>query len=151
MGLEGEIHLRAILKEKGYQVSKRKHNGKDILAIKDNLAILIEEKDWKYPIRVKRNKIHYGFNKYMGVNQIKRYLGRVIEGFREQQKFYHIVPCYVFSNKQGRLVDVIYDGVPIFIVSRQYFQRWLNCVEGSYLGMAHLERIDYTISTNEII
>lgn len=147
MGLEGEDHLRKILKEKGYEVSTPKHNGKDILAIKDNLAILIEEKDWKAPIRVKRNKIYYGFNRFMGVGQVKSYLGGVIEGFKDQNKFYHIIPCYVFSNKQGRLVDVIHDGVPVFIVARQYFRKWLTCIEGAYLGMMHLERTDYQISS----
>ncbi|WP_457556343.1 hypothetical protein [Candidatus Pyrohabitans sp.] len=150
MSREGEKHLRRILERRGFIVSEKKNEqGADIVAYKDKLALLIEEKDWRYPVRVWRNRIRTK-HKSFGVGQIKRYLGALIRELTAQGKFFHVVPCYVFSCKEGRLVDVIHDGVPVFIVARQYFAEWVYHLERVYLGAPHMERVNYVIRKVEV-
>ena len=112
--------------------------------------MLIEEKDNKYPLQVgylkvqtisRDNKFPFRFN------QINNHCKRVIDGFREQNKFFKIIPVFVVSNMLGNYVnylinpkgEVNYSGI-FFFVNKKYFRDWVISFPKTFIGFGGLER-----------
>jgi hypothetical protein len=140
MAVEGEKYIEYVFNEQGYKIEE-KVCGEDVFASKENLGIVVEEKDWKDPVKVYRNRI-----KQIGVNgkeythdrsQITQY-GFQIKKRDMQKGVYRFIICaFVFSNLLGRKVQPIYFRKfgTIFCVSKEYFPVWLKSLERTYLGM----------------
>jgi len=134
----GEEWVKKVMEEQGFFIEVK--GEMDIYGFKDILGIVIEEKDWKDPVKVFKNKIYQrGINGrwyYKKRSQITKY-GYEIRKENETKKIYRYIICsFVVSNLQGRQVQPIYFRKfgTIFVVSKAYFPVWLKSIEKTYLG-----------------
>ena len=148
MGYEGEEHLKNILKDRNWDILGEIKNRAAIIAYKGGTYLIDDEKDWKSDAFVRGKKIYYRYGKntyFIYATSIKRFMPGLIEYLNKNNIKGIIICCFVISCKRGRLVDVVFDGCPIFIVARQYFKEWLFYLERTFLGKPHLEKIRYII------
>lgn len=139
MAKEGELWVKKVLENQGYNVEKIGRT--DVFASKDKLGIVIEEKDWKDPAIVEKNKLYSrgidGKKYYQKRSQVVNY-GYKIKQQDMKKKIYRFIVCaFAVSNIEGRSVQPIYFRKfgTIFVVSKAYFIAWLKGIEMSYLGV----------------
>jgi len=132
----GEEWVKKVLETQGYRfmdVGKE-----DILAIKDNIALVIEEKDHKYPIKVGKTRVYTiaGRKTFpFRLRQLKGQLFEVLERLRKANRFLTIIQICVVSSMLGRHVYVVrHYKRNIFFIRKSYFPVWLKHLEYVYLG-----------------
>lgn len=143
MAQEGENWIRKVAEAQGYTFNKL--GTEDIFIEKDVLGIVIEEKDWKDPARVNKNKLYVrGINGkwyYQKRSQVVQYGYRIKSEDMAKKIYRYIICIYVVSNLIGRRVQPIYFRKfgTIFVVNKEYFPMWLKSVERTYLGETGIE------------
>jgi len=156
MAEQGEYWIKAVLEEFGYSVYNI--GTEDCFAVKEgsNIALLIEEKDNKYPLQVGYVKVQTvsKYNKFpFRFNQINEHIKRIIEKLNEDNKyktkkeFYKIIPVFVVSNMLGCYANFLinphnegdYKGI-FFFVKKGYFRDWLTNFPKVFIGFGGIER-----------
>lgn len=142
MAEQGESYVKYILESQGYKTEKV--GMADVFGTKENLGIVIEEKDFKDPASVIHNKIYVrgidGKMYYQDRSQVVRY-GYNIKKNDMQKGIYRFIICaFVYSKLEGRKVQPIFFQRfgTIFVISKEYFPIWLASIEKTYLGIPSL-------------
>ena len=132
----GESWVKEVLIRQGFGIYKLATE--DLLAIYDNLALIIEEKDNKYPIKTGYTKAYIvaGRKRFpFKLKQINQHTLKILEEFRIRKNFFNIIQIYVVSNMIGRYVNVIRNYKShIFFINKCYFEGWLVNLKKVYLG-----------------
>ena len=138
-----ENWIKKVLDDQEYRIEKI--GNEDVFAFKENLGVVIEDKDWKDPVKVFKNNIyHRGINGkwyYKKRSQVVNYGYQIKMRDREKKIYRFIVCAYVVSNLIGRRVQPIFFRKfgTIFVINREYFPVWLKSLERTYLGEMALE------------
>jgi len=143
MAKEGENWIKEVLQVQGYSIEKI--GNEDIFGYKENLGIVIEEKDWKDPVFVFKNNIYVqainGRRYRQKKSQVTQYGYKIKSQDMKKGIYRYIICVYVISNLIGRKVQPIYFRKfgTIFVVNKHYFPIWLKSLERTYLGEKSLE------------
>ncbi len=138
MAKQGEDWVKNVLENQGYKIEKV--GREDIFAFKDILGIVIEEKDWKDPVKVFKNNIYQrGINGkwyYRKRSQVTKYGYEIKKRDAENKIYRYIICAYVVSNLEGRLVQPIFFRKfgTIFVINKSYFLIWIKSLEKTYMG-----------------
>jgi len=143
MAIRGEEWVKHVLKEQGWSLYNLANE--NIFATNYNLGLIVEEKDYKFPIKV--GKTIYtvaGRKRYpFKFNQIKKQTLEIIDKLRKINRFFNLVQVYVVSRMIGRNVYAIRRyNTTIFIVHKSYFPVWLKSLKLLYLGVGGLIQED---------
>lgn len=135
MAKKGEDRLKNILEQMGWEI--RKITTEDIFAVKKDIALLVEEKDWRTPVQVKRGVMitKRGNKQYeYTTGQIRKYRAQIIESLKEQKTYLYVHAVIVFSNKPGKQAEVIREKskAPVFVISSTIFSQWIMNLELLY-------------------
>ena len=134
----GESWIKKVLIEQKYRIIDVANV--DCLAIKDNIALIIEEKDNKCPLRIGKTKAYtFAGNKRFPfkLKQMNEHLFNVLEDLKRRNYFLILIEVYVISNMLGRYVNILRQYKShIFFVNKGYFPVWLKHLEYVYLGTA---------------
>ena len=140
----GENYVKFCFEEQGYVIEQTMSKA-DVFASKSNLGVVIEEKDWKDPVVVDKNKIYQlavnGKRYRQDRAQVVDYAFKIKQQDMAKGNYRFIVAAFVFSNLQGRRVQPIFFRKygTIFCVAKEYFPTWLKSLERTYLGMPAME------------
>lgn len=142
----GENWVKNVLESQGYKVLQLATE--DTLAILEDLALIIEEKDNQYPIKVARTRVYSVAGKRkrfpFQLSQINKHTLRVIEKLRQSGRFFNLIQVYVVSNLIGRFVQIARRyNTHIFFVNKSYFPIWLKYLKYVYLGIGGIGDVNY--------
>lgn len=132
----GEWWVKEVLERQGFKIYNIATE--DVLATCDNIALIIEEKDNKYPIKTGHTRVYSvaGRKTYpFRLKQISNHTFKILEEFRKRKIFFNLIQVYVVSNMMGRYVNVVrnYNSY-IFFINKCYFEGWLVNLKKVYLG-----------------
>ena len=143
MAETGELWIKSVAEAQEFKVEKI--GTEDLFLKKDIIGLVVEEKDWKDPVKVSFNNIYQrGINgKWYRHNkgQVVKYAFEIKQRDMNKKIYRHIISVYVFSNLMGRRVQPIYYRKygTVFVVSKEYFPAWLHSLERTYLGEISLD------------
>lgn len=138
MAKKGEEWIKKVLEDQGFQLEK--FGREDVYAYKENLSLVIDDKDWKDEVSVFKNNIYQRTTRFRNERkpkgQLIKYAFNINKELERRKVFRQIVCVYVFSNLKGRVVQPISYGKygTIFVVSRNYFPVWLKYMQKLYFG-----------------